>query len=148
MVKKLPPLILLGRGTFSLKQFRADCYEAARTLHARVLEVKGSDYHSYSVCNMQLPAYHKCNSINVTILRNGNYPIIGFSSTQEAPFIFLDVPRLQEVFEALGYEVWSKEYLETDPIEEHITDLTPQEIEDYNYWRPNQIGQMVFNFYD
>jgi hypothetical protein len=146
MVKKLPSGIVLGTGTYELKQFRADCYEAARTIYAKVLEVKGDRYNNYSVCNMQLSAYHKCSSMNVVILRNASYPILAFSSTEETPFIFLDVPHLQAAFDALGYEVLSKEYLETYPTEEHFTYLSPQELEVYNYLNPSQIGELVFNF--
>lgn len=145
MVKKLPSGIVIGTGSTELKRFRTDCYKAALTIDAKVLEVKGSSSHNYSICNVQLSGRYKCNIRDVTILRTGNYEILGFSSTQEAPFIFVDIPHLQAAFEDLDYEMWSKEYLETDLTEEHLADLIPQEIEYYDYVNQKKIGEIVFN---
>ncbi|MBD2536071.1 hypothetical protein H6G97_44845 [Nostoc flagelliforme FACHB-838] len=147
MIKKLPTGISRGIGFRGLKQFRADCYEVARTIHAKVLEVReGGQYRNYYLCRMQLREYHNCSSMNVTILLN--YHLLAFSSTEDIPFVFFDVPLLQAAFESLEYEVLSKEYLETDPTEEHVADLSAEELKDYRYWTPNQIGQIIFNHWD
>ncbi|MDZ8227866.1 MULTISPECIES: hypothetical protein [unclassified Nostoc] len=157
MIKKLPRGISRGIGFRDLKQFRADCYEVARTIHAKVLEVReGGQYRNYRLCRMQLREYHNCNSMNVTILLN--YYMLAFSSTEDIPFVFFDVPLLQAAFESLEYEVpafeslkyevLTKEYLETDPTEEHVADLSAEELKDYRYWTPNQIGQIIFNHWD
>ncbi|HYX18982.1 MAG TPA: hypothetical protein VE944_32450 [Nostoc sp.] len=98
------------------------------------------------LCRMQLREYHNCSSMNVTILLNNH--ILAFSSTEDIQFVFFNVPLLQAAFEALGYEVLSKEYLETDPTEEHVADLSAEELKDYRYWAPNQIGQIIFNNWD
>lgn len=168
MIKKLPRGISRGIGFRDLKQFRADCYEVARTIHAKVLEVReGGQYRNYRLCRMQLREYHNCSSMNVTILLN--YNMLAFSSTEDIPFVFFDVPLLQAAFESLQdevsafesleyeyvpgfesleYEVLSKEYLETDPTEKHIADLSAEELKDYRYWTPNQIGEIIFNHWD
>lgn len=144
MIKKLPKGITIGDGISRLKQFRTDCYEAAHMIYAKVLEVKGKEYANYSVCSMQ----YNYGSTNVVILRNANHAMLAFSCTEEEPFVFLDVPQLQAAFETLGYEVLSKEYLESYPTEQDIADLSKQEIKDYRYWRPSRIGEIVFNFWD
>lgn len=149
MKKKLPTGITRGIEPWGLKQFRADCYEVARTIHAKVLEVReGGHYKNYYLCRMQLREYHNYSSMNVVILRNDPYQMLAFSSTEEIPFVFLNLPLLQVAFEALEYEVLSKEYLESDPTEQDIADLSAEELKDYRYWRPSRIGEIIFNHWD
>lgn len=150
MQKKLPTGITRSIGYGNLTKFHPDCYKVARTIHAKVLEVRdeGEYYENYCLCRMQLREYHKYSSMNVVILRNNPYQMLAFSSTEERPFVFLNVPLLQAAFEALEYEVLSKEYLESDPTEQDIADLSAEELKDYRYWRPNRIGEIIFNQWD
>lgn len=83
------------------------------------------------------------------ILLHEFYPFLAFADKNvegKLIFSFIDMPILESEFEAY-YQVLSKAYLEKPFIpREH--NLTEEELKDAKYWRPENIGEVIFNVWD
>lgn len=82
------------------------------------------------------------------ILLHEFYPFLAFADKNvegKIIFSFIDMPILESEFEAY-YQVLSKAYLEKPfiPREHNLT----EELKDAKYWRPENIGEVIFNVWD
>ena len=93
---------------------------------------------------------------SVAVLCNACYPIVAFArslSDGDAPdFLPPDAPptRLREVWESFGPrpEVWTRDRL-LAPLSPHLVrDLDATELRQFKYWRPETVGDVVFNHWD
>lgn len=141
-----PPLPIVD-----LKSFRTHCYEAARALGARVLRIDSFE----KIDSNFVMAVVELADGPVAVFLNRHFPVIGFAVPPGAgdvsplPLRFVDCKLLAQEFRATGgYEVLSREELERSLDPNHLQQLLPAEIEQAKYWRPQRVGDVVFNFWD
>ncbi|MBQ4870072.1 hypothetical protein IHQ11_26860 [Priestia megaterium] len=93
----------------------------------------------------------------IYVLLNAYYPFLAFASTVEFQHInFINDPMLSKDFIPF-YKVLSKEELH-EPLDirnsrgkvslENENDLNSSELEQIDYWKPNTVGEVMFNFWD
>lgn len=133
-----------------LKSFRNDCHDAARSVGGRVLRSGRRPDNieaNFAMAVIGLAAGP------IAILLNCHFPIIGFAippdNRDSSPLRFVDCEMLANVLnQTRGYEVVSRNELErvVEPCE--LRRLLPVEIEQAEYWKPQRVGDVVFNFWD
>lgn len=82
-------------------------------------------------------------------LLNINYPLIAFASKVE-PFAitFINDQILAEEFRNLNYIVLSINQLSCPIKKEYLKELNKMEMKQIEYWQPNTLGEIVFNYWD
>jgi hypothetical protein len=129
--------------------FRGHCYAAARVLHGRVVAVeapiRGVEA-NFARAVLELPTGW------VAVLLNAHFPVVAFAEPQtegDTSVRFTDVPGLAEAFRGFGgYEVPDVVELTAPLTPEQCQHLAPAEREQVKYWRPERVGELVFNFWD
>ncbi|MFF2879036.1 hypothetical protein ACFVR2_22335 [Gottfriedia sp. NPDC057991] len=82
------------------------------------------------------------------ILLNAHYPFLAFASAVNFGEInFLDVPQLKEEFSPF-YIVLSTSELNEPLILKSENKLNSAELKQIAYWKPNRIGEVLFNHWD
>lgn len=89
----------------------------------------------------------------VGVLLNNHFPIISFAvppnDRETGPLRFMDCEELGNVFRTSGrYEVMRRDELESAVNKSELQQLRPAEIEQADYWQPQRVGDVVFNFWD
>src|SRR5262249_52951993 len=87
----------------------------------------------------------------IAVLCNMAFPIIGFSSPFEMgqlPGKYLVHSDLASTFIAEGFECPDASLLEAPVSRDELLALRPEECKDVDYWRPNRIGDVIFNYFD
>jgi hypothetical protein len=149
----LPPPI-----TANLKEFRVLCYTAARVTDATILGFDPSPFKTIRNFVFALLQFSKTpGAPSVFLLLNQHAPLLAFASVHDqtlhlpyGPFTFIDVPELIATFEH-SYSVLKKEELELPWIwsrQELASSLPPGEIEQIKFWKPQTVGEVLFNFWD
>jgi hypothetical protein len=86
------------------------------------------------------------------VLCNTILPLIGFAQSGAPGYFqpeFRDASVLAAAFaEVGGFEVLRAKFLESYPTAELLADLSAVELEQVRYWRPQRIGDIVFNHWD
>ncbi|MFS0782198.1 hypothetical protein [Bacillus sp. 1P06AnD] len=81
---------------------------------------------------------------------NGHYPYLTFASAVEFGGIkFIDNPFLYEQFAAFYQIIGTVEL--NSPFNQNMvkkTDLNNAELEQLAYWKPETVGQIIFNYWD
>ncbi|WP_100332242.1 hypothetical protein [Bacillus xiapuensis] len=132
------------------KLFKKMCWEAARTIGADVLMFQKPG-HRTNFFHVLLDNGRK----RIHILLNAHYPLIAFAASVEFGHItFYDEPALSESFKGF-YLCEAKELNQLLRIQSHPEfallhhhDLNKAELSQIMYWKPNTVGEVVFNFWD
>lgn len=129
------------------RRFRTACFEAARRTGAHVdsLVLPGV-VRSFEAASITSPTG------SVVALHHTDRPIVAFTGTLPVPgrpvSDFVDPPTYAYVFEACGFEVLTPAALNTPLGELDLTDPIPAEPADLSYWRPDVLGDVLFNWWD
>jgi hypothetical protein len=134
----------------SLRQFRADCWQVARALDAKV-----EDLEPNAISNFESQALVRPD-LSVVILLNKFVPIVGLCKPFEfgtVVFEYIDHKKVADGFLKTGrYEVWTRERLELLVKDEMWEGLLESEQRHLKYWRKYQngmrVGDLVFNHWD
>lgn len=128
-------------------RYKELCYELATNLDGELLEFADSLYPSnFYKADFKFPA------LNICLVMNKHYPILSFATAVEDLKIqFIDYPAGTEAIPK-DFTVLSAEFLEM-PVPEKLDEfpdnkLNKGEFKQINYWKPEIIGQIVFNFWD
>ncbi|MCM3693051.1 hypothetical protein [Neobacillus niacini] len=82
------------------------------------------------------------------ILLNKHYPYLAFAAAVDFGDIqFVDIPALSEQFSPF-YQVLDTLELRTPLEDKHKSGLNRAELQQISYWKPEKVGQIVFNFWD
>ncbi|XKE95590.1 hypothetical protein LG326_04425 [Metaplanococcus flavidus] len=130
-----------------VSEYKKICYDFAEKLNGEVLEFTDSLYPA----NFH-KAFFKLPETDVCLVMNKHYPILAFAKTVEALKIqFINFPEGTAAVPD-GYTVLPSELLEA-PVPENLNELPGEglnkgEIEQIKYWKPETVGQIIFNFWD
>ena len=130
-----------------LRRFRTACFEAARRTGARVdsLDLPGV-VRSFEAASITSPTG------SVVALHHTDRPIVAFTGTPPVAgrpvSDFMDSPPYADVFKAYGFQVLTPAVLNTPVAALDLTELTPIEPTDLRYWRPDVLGDVLFNWWD
>ncbi|MFG1872456.1 hypothetical protein [Micromonospora arborensis] len=148
---KLPP----GATGFSplpgeradLKAFTAVCHHAARTIDATVTGVTPAgvtpSFHTIHITHAQ---HH------IAVLRHTVLPIVAFARPRTGGDItisFVDHPDLAATITKLtDAQVLAVNQLRTSLSQIDLSALDPSEHDQISNWKPNTLGELLFNFWD
>jgi hypothetical protein len=135
--------------TCNPRAFRSHCHTTARALRGRVLRPETpiqSIVTNFFRVTLELPGDP------VAVVLNRYYPIVAFvapPSEHESRRRFVDAPALYDSFRGFGiYEVLTASEAQRPVAEEFCRSLSRTELEPLRYWRPQLIGDVVFNYWD
>jgi hypothetical protein len=134
--------------TVETKAFTAFCYGVARSVDGKVLNVDTRQIvRNYYRADIQL-----ANCSLYQILCNTYHPLIAIALEAQKGEIypqFVDEPALSSALSAMGtFEVLSTQVLEMAPDKVNTALLGKAELEQVLYWKPEIIGQILFNHWD
>ena len=87
----------------------------------------------------------------IVILLNCFHPLVAFASETGSgvPPEFRDHPDLSQAFsDHPDFTVVSIATLNQSPTVDMLSNLAPAEMEQFNYWKPARIGDVIFNYWD
>lgn len=130
--------------------YKKMCYEIAKKLGGELRDFKDSLYPANFY-----KAYFKLPANSICLVMNKHYPLLAFTNTVEVgeamKFQFLNFPEGKKEVPR-EYTVLSAETLESE-VPENIEELRDHslnkgDLEQIKYWKPETIGQIIFNFWD
>lgn len=128
----------------NVNQFKQICYGVALRNKGRVIDIQKPRDANYYCAEMQL--FDK----TFFILLNCHYPYVAFASTVEYGDIsFIEPPTLEKEFSSIYYVLKSKEL--NAPFDESLvenSELNEAELDQISYWKPETIGEIIFNQWD
>lgn len=143
----------------SSKSFRNHCFTAARQLGGSVvpMEAGNSFYASFSFFVLEL---HK-NRVAI-VLNNNVYPMVAFAEPHDIEAIysghsdgcstlleFVEVPELEDIFRSFGeYTVLTTSQLRQPISHEMCKQLSTADLHNIEYWKPDILGHLVFQYWD
>lgn len=148
-----------GPGTVDLKAFKQACFAAARSVRAKVIEVRGAgsdgtarSYHQ-ALLRLDQGGTPQGRAPAILVLCNAHAPLIALADPAHhvaASPVFIDVPALAE---RLGQVAADLRMLVVADLEQPVTpesiaELNDAEVQQLRYWRPARIGDVVFNHWD
>lgn len=125
--------------------FKQQCYEVASRYRGKVIEIKPPSYPA----NFYKARVEMLND-EFYILLNKHYPYLAFASVVEFGNIqFIDKPTLCEAFSS-SYQVLGTKELHAPFNQDLVTqsELNDSEKKQIQYWKPETIGKIVFNYWD
>ncbi|MEL7167979.1 MAG: hypothetical protein AAGN64_01385 [Bacteroidota bacterium] len=144
------------------KVFRQACHIALRELGGRVLRIvdayEGGHVHNFHagfvefdrdrrqaiLCNLQ--ASFVCFSSYDALVFDGShtdrYPLRGAPEFEDCPELAATLTRYHP------YTILSAELLNTRPTAEHLVHLGKAELKQFRYWKPDRLGDVIFNRWD
>lgn len=131
-------------GEQSNKKFEVYLFEAIRSDNGKLirkeLPINNRNYYTYQIQN-RTKNYH--------ILFHSVYPFVAFASVVDGAGIkFIDGPESMESIFTQAYKVLTKQLLEQTLLKDHIKTLREYEQEMIEYWRPETIGEVIYNYWD
>ncbi|MDQ2087898.1 hypothetical protein RBH29_15815 [Herbivorax sp. ANBcel31] len=127
------------------KQFKQLCYHIAIHNEGKVIDFNEPKYpRKFYYAQVEILGEQ------FYILLNGHHPYIAFSSSIGFGNIkFIDKPFISEQF-SLFYKVLGLADLHVSVDENLIkkTELNIAELEQLAYWKPETVGQIIFNYWD
>lgn len=131
----------------NIVKYKELCHGLARTLEGELLEFSDTLHPAnFYKADFKFPA------LNICLVMNKHYPIIAFATAVEDMKIeFIDYNEGKEAVPA-EFRVLPASILEV-PVPENLEDLPDNqlnqgEIEQIKYWKPETVGQIIFNFWD
>ncbi len=132
----------------SLRAFRTLCHSVARHLHGRVVAVTGCESRvtpNFHVAELRLRSgvyFVLCNAYHPWLAATAKYP-----TWMEEPFV--DSAELCVAAESMS----DFRFLQSAPLEHSLTlealgALGPDELSQLLYWKPERLGDVIFNFWD
>jgi hypothetical protein len=107
---------------------------------------EGGNPSNYAMASIQF------SDTGVAVLVNQIRPVLAFAKyPHEGQIIFeyIDCPKLADAFLGIGeYTIATSEDLSRPLLREMCTDLSPWEREQVRYYRPQRVGDVIFNFWD
>jgi hypothetical protein len=129
--------------------FRSHCYSVARVLNCSVVAVEAPILGV--ACNFVSGTF-KFSRDSVAVLLNAHFPVVAFSEPLMAGTThlrFIDSPKLADAFQNFGlYEVPDFSELTAPLTLANYDDLAADERKQIKYWKPQSVGEVVFNFWD
>jgi hypothetical protein len=96
--------------------------------------------------------YHPRTSARTVVLLLSAYvPLLAFAEPPIRYMVqaFVDPPpELAERFRGLGYQVLDRAALEAPVRKESLAELRKSELDQVRYWKPERIGDVIFNHWD
>lgn len=125
------------------KQLKSLCFNYVKTNGGKILEVweprECTNFFDIKV-SLRDKSFH--------ILLNEHYPLLAFASDVNFNQInFIDEPSLSELFSSF-YNVLKVEELHNPLFEYQYNNLNKAEVAQIKYWKPQRIGDIIFNFWD
>jgi len=125
-------------------EFKAACQAAARAWGGTVCSFQGSaypfNYHG---------AVLEREGTRLSVLCNTHYPLVAFMDPADPAPRYVDAPELHRFFrEQTEFTPLDTEFLRANPTREHLRDLGPTELQQIDYWRPENLGEIIFNGWD
>jgi hypothetical protein len=131
------------------KKFHSTCHAVARMLGGRA---SLHDAHlwprtsSFDACLLRLPQYH------LAVLINRHSPLLAFAETPTPGSFslqFIDAPEVADSFRRLcDYQILNACSLNEPVSEICVNELAECELMQIRYWKPERVGDVVFNFWD
>jgi hypothetical protein len=134
------------------KQFKQVCFTITTQSGGKVLEFKEPQY-PINFYDVEVKVFDN----HFHILLNEHYPYLAFASVVEFGKInFIDVPELLKQFSSFYKVLDVKELNEPlvlklgskKGILQNDNDLNSAELEQVAYWKPERIGEVIFNYWD
>lgn len=130
-----------------LSIFRAAFHAVARTVSADV--IRSPRRNPEVECNFA-DALLQIREDRIVVLVNCFHPLIAFASETSVgtPHVFRDHIGLTDAFSAYPeFTVVSLVTLMKSPNSNVLSNLSPAEMEQFNYWKPPRIGDVIFNYW-
>ena len=133
-----------------VKRFTAVCHAAARQVGGRVQQVRAA-YEQVT------PNFHEAlmtlrhGTETVRVLCNAQYPIVAFTTPAanegDVRLEFVDCPELAEALRA-EFSIITRQDACAGVADELVAQLGDAELHQMRYWRPQRIGDVIFNYWD
>lgn len=133
----------------NMRLFRGRCDIASHAVGGRVVSTESS--------LRRVEASFVCVTLEllsgpVSVVLNRIYPVLAFvvpPSHHPDKLRFVDVPALSGAFRDFGiYEILTALEAQAPVTDEARRELAPVEVEELQYWRPQCVGEVVFNYWD
>ena len=130
-----------------LRTFTGLTYAAAHMIAAEVVAFapEVDTIRNFHIAVLPTPKYTR------SILCNGVHPVIAFvrDRCESSPPDFIDAPNLRRVYEQTGqFRVLKQSDLNSYPHANMLAELGKAEIAQIHFWKPQRIGDIVFNHWD
>lgn len=131
----------------ALKAFSGICYRAAHRTNGSVTSITPAGV---------TPNFHTAvvtySRQQIAVLRHSTLPLVALAeplSTSDVVLNFVDHPTLAAaIADSSDLEVLAADQLHTPLSQADITDLTRDEQRQVEYWKPETVGDLLFNFWD
>lgn len=132
---------------FDVAKYKELCHRLARDMGAQLQEFTDSLYPA----NFHKALFH-FQEKDICLVMNKHYPLLAFANTADSVKVdFINFPAGNSSISE-DFKVLPKEKLETpvpkNPDELRNSGLNKGEIEQIKYWKPERLGEVVFNFWD
>lgn len=130
------------------RRFASACLTVARATGAKVWAIARLGIQNYEIIGMEHP------DCRVDVLCNHARPWLAFAapgqySAGNRLLTFVDAPGLAAAFAALtDFLPLERADLELAPSKLHLAALDAHVRKDIRYWRPDRLGDVIFNFWD
>lgn len=132
-----------------LTLFRTHCFTSARSCGGTLCRCDANEVRVGGNFEMQV---FDLSCGQVAALLNAHYPILAFANAShrnDAPFEFVDHPDLAMQFSTFNaYQILSAASLNEPVEEDSCRQLTVPEHDQIKYWRPDRVGDLLFNKWD
>jgi len=130
-----------------LRHFTAVCHQAARAIDATVTDVTPAGVTpNFHTIDIRYAQHH------ISVLRHTVLPFIAFALPRaggEISIAFVDHHDLAAaILNLTDARVLTVEQLRTPLAHIDLTALGRHEHDQINYWKPNTLGELLFNFWD
>jgi len=124
------------------KQFKQLCYTIMKNNGGKVLEFKVPQ-EATNFFDVEVNVFNK----HLHILMNAHYPFLAFASDVNIGEVhFINEPHLYKQFSSFYYVLETKEL--SQPIVTEPHELNHAEWKQLAYWKPERIGDVIFNHWD
>lgn len=153
-MNKLPPGITGFVSDISQKKYAVSFaeFKTDMTKLSQKLNVKIIACNSIITCENYFSCQLVYNGKTLSVLCNTVYPVIGFCVADNPniiPRVFLSIGEMEDYLIGLrNYAIAPPEFLNAPVTSHTIEDLSVQELSQINYWRPKEISEIVFNYWD
>ena len=135
-----------------VKHFAGACYDAARRIGGRVVQVQAAYKHERVCAN-----FHEAlltlgyQSEKVRVVCNAHYPMVAFASPAayegDLRLQFVDCAELAEALRG-EFAILSSRDVHEAISSDAIKQLGKAELREMRFWKAHRIGELVFNYWD